>query len=84
MLICCAGVCQCDGGFSGADCSVNLSVPPTLLYIAGGPVCDTQQGPCGGELIIVGTGFTNSLVCVIESVQVSFICFFMTYYACEL
>ncbi|KAK7469526.1 hypothetical protein BaRGS_00036472, partial [Batillaria attramentaria] len=70
--LCQQGACNCDTGFSSADCSVDLTAAPTLLYIAGGSVCDLQQGPCGGELIIVGTGFVSAegLACTIESVEV--------------
>ncbi|KAK3104373.1 hypothetical protein FSP39_000439 [Pinctada imbricata] len=40
------GVCDCDEGFSGDDCSVLLSDPPTVLELSQGEYCDVTDEDC--------------------------------------
>ena len=72
LVLCRTGVCECEAGYSGADCAVDVSTPPELIYIVGDTICDLRQGPCPDSLIIVGAGFANTanLSCHLTPLQV--------------
>ena len=67
------GVCLCDDGFAGDDCSVDLSELPTLISIDGGPLCDLSRKNCS-YAEIYGIGFVNmgTLRCELKELKVMY------------
>jgi hypothetical protein len=73
-----AGVCVCNEGFDGADCSVNLTAAPEINLVAPSLTCDLDSERCG-FVMIVGGPFVNSgdLECVFQTVEVLVMIFFL-------
>ncbi|XP_070574530.1 von Willebrand factor D and EGF domain-containing protein-like isoform X2 [Ptychodera flava] len=63
---CAHGTCNCQDGFSGADCTIELSRPPEIWYILHHEegLCDIRQEDCS-LLSVIGENFLDSedLVC---------------------
>jgi len=38
--------CQCYKGYTGADCSIPVSLPPKLKYVSENGLCDVRRRPC--------------------------------------
>ncbi|GFN75653.1 von Willebrand factor d and egf domain-containing protein, partial [Plakobranchus ocellatus] len=56
-------VCLCSPGFAGFDCSIDLTVPPSLVEIVGGPLCDTRQDDSGcTSVTVLGYPFAEALL----------------------
>lgn len=70
-LICFAGVCMCNDGFGGIDCSVNLNLKPEINIVTPGLTCDLNSERCD-SILIVGGPFVNTedLVCIFEEAEV--------------
>jgi len=68
-----SGVCRCRKGYSGADCSVNLSVPPKVTGLGFKSTCDIRTKACS-EVIVWGERFAeeNSIKCHFDIYRVSF------------
>ena len=66
-----SGVCQCNPGIIGADCSVNASEPPVLIDIPADQICDTNQKNCS-TIVVAGENFVNinTLTCHITEIEV--------------
>ncbi|XP_070535026.1 von Willebrand factor D and EGF domain-containing protein-like [Ptychodera flava] len=64
---CVNGTCQCQDGFSGADCSIELSRPPEIWYIFhyDQGLCDVREDDCS-SLGVIGENLLESddLVCL--------------------
>jgi hypothetical protein len=55
-----SGVCVCNIGYDGADCSINLKQPPNITYFSlQNNICNTRLENCY-EIYFVGSGFSNS------------------------
>ncbi|XP_055959441.1 von Willebrand factor D and EGF domain-containing protein isoform X3 [Patella vulgata] len=64
---CNKGVCTCDEGYGGLDCSVSLNTPPTIVYEYENNLCNSTNGTCK-EVNLLGGEFVNSttLCCIIK------------------
>ena len=71
--ICIVGVCLCDVGFGGADCSVDINLPPVVDPDIGN-IHITCQGACT-TVTIIGSGFifSNELICRFNAVTVCYV-----------
>lgn len=67
-----AGICQCEPGFAGHDCSVDVTLVPQHLIVSGRGYCDLASGPCHA-VKVYGNAFVKSstLKCKFHWVQVS-------------
>ncbi|XP_074642559.1 uncharacterized protein LOC141899868 isoform X2 [Tubulanus polymorphus] len=65
---CAQGVCQCDPGFVGEDCSVVLGDPPVLSHMPNGGLCDVRKIVSCKEATIYGQNFATgqNVTCVIQ------------------
>ncbi|EGD72656.1 hypothetical protein PTSG_04390 [Salpingoeca rosetta] len=57
---CDEGICTCDEGFLGFDCSIDTNARPVITSLVK-PFCDTKGiNECTGRLSVIGEGFWNS------------------------
>jgi len=72
IVICFPGVCACNSGFGGVDCSVNLTKEAEIMIVTPGQTCDLDSESCN-SIMIVGGPFVNTeeLVCLFEEAEVS-------------
>jgi hypothetical protein len=70
------GMCSCDSGYEGVDCSVVLQDPPTVLGVLGGALCDLVDMSCT-DIMVFGINFFKNveLSCLITETEVSHFCF---------
>jgi len=64
-----ADTCQCDTGFSGSDCGVDLSQPPNTASVQGGGQCDRKNKLCR-RLRVTTDGCVTDVQCKITHSQV--------------
>ena len=66
------GTCTCNEGWSGSDCTVNVTKAPEIYYVDGGGLCNGQLQDCL-DITVIGVNFadTDSLVCLVEKITVS-------------
>ncbi|RUS80662.1 hypothetical protein EGW08_011566, partial [Elysia chlorotica] len=64
---CSNGLCQCEKGFGGVDCSVDLTAVPALNLLLPALPCNVDDDDCN-TITIVGGPFVESgdLACVLE------------------
>ncbi|KAK6165461.1 hypothetical protein SNE40_022385 [Patella caerulea] len=64
---CKRGVCICDEGYGGLDCSVSLDTPPTIVYHHDNNLCNSTNSTCS-QVSLLGGEFVNSttLCCIIK------------------
>ena len=67
---CDEGVCVCEDGYYGEDCSISASATPTVYTP---PCCDVRTTDCS-DMVLHGTSFipNQGLSCEIRTVQVCF------------
>ena len=67
---CDEGVCVCEDGYYGEDCSISASATPTVYTP---PCCDVHTTDCS-NMVLHGTSFIpdQGLSCEIRTVQVCF------------
>ena len=67
-----AGICVCQRGFVGSDCSIDLTVGPRVTSLQDGGLCDVTTRPCR-QVVIQGDNFADQpdLVCHFEIYNVS-------------
>ena len=67
-------MCDCTGRYSGADCSINLDVPPVVLALLNSGTCDVSVSPCSA-INVYGQNFLNDpgLTCHLYHVKVKYI-----------
>ncbi|XP_050419419.1 von Willebrand factor D and EGF domain-containing protein isoform X2 [Patella vulgata] len=64
------GICRCNPGYAGDDCSVESSRPPKVIYINGYGICDVDQRPCGVAILIVDNFMeTPDTICQLREVE---------------
>ncbi|CAH1800531.1 unnamed protein product [Owenia fusiformis] len=65
------GECDCNNGWTGADCSQDANLPPTALFIPREGKCDIRSRPCK-DVVIYGDGFLqkSNLKCRIQRVKI--------------
>ncbi|XP_070564883.1 von Willebrand factor D and EGF domain-containing protein-like [Ptychodera flava] len=70
--VCTGGQCVCDDGFAGTDCSVDLSVEPTVYMAHKNGLCDVKTDDCT-YVSVFGDNFAESdqLTCHINTIEVS-------------
>ena len=76
------GVCECNAGYDGIDCSTNLNSPPNITFNtfqSRNNMCDTRTQNCY-DLFFKGTGFSNGAssnvavsISIYDPVKVNFI-----------
>ncbi|XP_069141427.1 von Willebrand factor D and EGF domain-containing protein-like isoform X2 [Argopecten irradians] len=49
--ICVNGTCDCQGGFGGIDCSIDLSIPPYFEELLDNGMCDKQDWECDVAMV---------------------------------
>ena len=66
------GVCMCNAGYVGSDCSINKNLPPTITGLTMNP-CDVQETSCK-YVVVSGPKFAENtdLRCGIEIFVVRF------------
>ncbi|VDI19176.1 Hypothetical predicted protein [Mytilus galloprovincialis] len=57
--ICQQGICDCDEGFEGEDCSVDRRIGPELFGLVEESFCDLSKRPCS-FISVFGNGFYES------------------------
>ncbi|XP_055957189.1 von Willebrand factor D and EGF domain-containing protein-like [Patella vulgata] len=57
--VCVNGTCDCNDGYSGPDCSVDLTQPPLADSLEANGYCDRKDGSCE-EIAIFGGPFVES------------------------
>ncbi|KAK6180905.1 hypothetical protein SNE40_008870 [Patella caerulea] len=57
--VCVNGTCDCNDGYSGPDCSVDLSQPPLADSLEANGFCDHKDGSCE-EIAVFGGPFVES------------------------
>ncbi|CAG2220489.1 unnamed protein product [Mytilus edulis] len=60
--ICKSGVCKCDSGFIGGDCSFDISIPPTDVILPLNGACKLRSRSCKTTNIF-GEFFSTSVWC---------------------
>lgn len=72
ILLSASGVCQCESGWIGDDCSVDTSQPPEVFGLPKRGLCDIRYRPCD-RTVVYGKRFarSESLKCKFEEVYVS-------------
>ncbi|KAK3583346.1 hypothetical protein CHS0354_038959 [Potamilus streckersoni] len=55
---CVRGTCHCNSGFTGADCSIDATKPPTINEVIKGNTCDIRQRPCR-TIYVAGNNILN-------------------------
>ena len=71
-----AGVCHCEDGYAGADCSIDITIAPTLTVMVEDVLCDVRWGnEMCNTVTIEGSGFFKSmqLSCHITESEVIYI-----------
>ncbi|KAK6167129.1 hypothetical protein SNE40_021227 [Patella caerulea] len=64
------GICRCNPGYAGDDCSVASSRPPQVIYINGNGICDVDRRPCGVAILIVDNFMeTPDTICQLREVE---------------
>ncbi|XP_064631285.1 uncharacterized protein LOC135489721 [Lineus longissimus] len=68
---CKQGICQCNSGFVGPDCSININDPPIVITIPNGGLCEATKN-CK-NIPVYGEKFVESpqLTCHIQSIKIS-------------
>ncbi|XP_033756293.1 uncharacterized protein LOC117339037 [Pecten maximus] len=56
---CIGGICQCQEGFGGEACRVNLAEAPEVYFLAGNGFCDLASSACT-EVVAFGDTFIRS------------------------
>nr|XP_006820194.1 PREDICTED: von Willebrand factor D and EGF domain-containing protein-like [Saccoglossus kowalevskii] len=64
------GVCVCDDGYGGTDCSVHLNDAPDVYRGHENGLCDTSVETCS-HVSIFGDKFVESMTCHITSIKIS-------------
>lgn len=66
------GHCECDADFGGADCSVNITMPPKFWRLHMNGFCDISEESCK-EIVVYGDDFykSDALVCELQRIEVS-------------
>ncbi|XP_033756295.1 uncharacterized protein LOC117339040 [Pecten maximus] len=69
---CVAGVCTCQSGFAGPDCSLTVNEVPIVVPQMSNVVCDTLTQTCT-SVMVLGDKFINSssITCHLTEVQVT-------------
>ncbi|XP_055957191.1 von Willebrand factor D and EGF domain-containing protein isoform X2 [Patella vulgata] len=57
--VCVKGICDCNDGYSGPDCSVDLNQPPLVDSLEANGYCDRKDGSCE-EIAVFGGAFVES------------------------
>lgn len=62
------GQCQCNPGFGDIDCSIDITMPPTISGVVGGQLCDVRESEDGERckrIVLFGENFqsNDSLAC---------------------
>ncbi|CAH1779197.1 unnamed protein product [Owenia fusiformis] len=68
---CVNGTCECDSEHTGADCALERSTPPTLLFVPEKGLCDVRLRPCRATPIM-GENFVDAanLTCYVRQLQI--------------
>ncbi|CAH1779196.1 unnamed protein product, partial [Owenia fusiformis] len=68
---CVNGTCECDAEHTGADCALERSTPPTLLFVPERGLCDVRLRPCRATPIM-GENFVDAsnLTCYVRQLQI--------------
>ncbi|XP_078312035.1 von Willebrand factor D and EGF domain-containing protein-like [Crassostrea virginica] len=69
---CVEGICECNTGYGGADCSISVVTAPVILQEDSNVACDTLNNNCT-HAVIRGDRFLNSstLTCHMTEIQVN-------------
>ncbi|XP_078310491.1 von Willebrand factor D and EGF domain-containing protein-like isoform X2 [Crassostrea virginica] len=69
---CVDGICECNTGYGGADCSISVVTAPVILQEDSNVACDTLNNNCT-HAVIRGDRFLNSstLTCHMTEIQVN-------------
>lgn len=62
------GQCQCNPGFGDIDCSIDITMPPTISGVVRGQLCDVRESEDGEgckRMVLFGENFqsNDSLAC---------------------
>lgn len=67
-----AGLCSCDAGFAGADCSVDTKAPPVIQNIADSGNCDLASTDTCDCFSVSAYGLVEGFMCYISTDVVNF------------
>ncbi|XP_066303069.1 von Willebrand factor D and EGF domain-containing protein-like [Branchiostoma lanceolatum] len=68
---CVNSTCECNEGYTSADCSIQIGRPPVALELPGNGLCDVRSRPCMKTSFFVdGVMDSENLTCRIKQVQI--------------
>ena len=67
-----SGACECNNGFGGVDCSIDMNGPP-MVTLNSVNECDNKYSNCSGTTILVyGNNFIEEKIkCSLTEIEVS-------------
>ena len=54
------GICTCEDGFGGSDCSFDVSTPPVITRISDDGICDKTDESCE-DISLYGHYFVENM-----------------------